>query len=87
VGFKYRNAIAKDDMIYEAFQQAKLCRGKPYEELIMIIRDAIRDNAQSVISQDILPADAALKIQEDALRLRSGDIDIEEEAEETGEMG
>ena len=48
----------------------------------MVIRDAIRDNVKNVISGDILPAEAALKIQEDALRLISGTVSVEE-AEET----
>ena len=70
--------IRTNDIIYNAFQQAGLCRGKPYEKLIMVIRDAIRDNVENVISGDILPEDAALIIQEDALRLRSGEIIVEE---------
>jgi len=70
--------VRNDDIVYGAFQQAKLCRGKPYEEIIRVIRDAVRDNAKSVISGDILPGDAASKIQEDALRLRSGTIPVEE---------
>lgn len=70
--------VRNDDMVYGAFQQAKLCRGKPHEELIRVIRDAIRDNVKNVISGDMLPGDAALKIQEDALRLRSGTISVEE---------
>ncbi len=80
--------IKNNDIILNAFQQAKLCRGKPYEKLIMVIRNAIRDNAKSVISGDMLPEDAALKIQEDALRLRSGDAGVEEieGVEETGEI-
>lgn len=73
--------IRNDDIVYGAFQQAKLCRGKPHEELIRVIRDAIRDNVKNVISGDMLPGDAALKIQEDALRLRSGAISVEEAAE------
>lgn len=72
--------IRTDGIILNSFQQAKLCRGKPYEKLIMVIRDAIRDNTKNVISGNMLPEDAALKIQEDALRLRSGD-DVAEEAE------
>ena len=55
-----------------------MCRGKPNEELIRVIRDAIRDNVKKVISGDILPEDAALKIQEDAIGLRSGDVPVEE---------
>ncbi|PIU28921.1 MAG: hypothetical protein COT09_03610 [Candidatus Hydromicrobium americanum] len=74
--------VRNNDIVYNALQQAKVCRGKPHEELIKVIRDAIRDNTKSVISGDILPAEAALKIQEDALRLRSGTISVEE-ADET----
>ncbi len=74
--------VRNNEIIYNAFQQAKICRGEPDKELIMVIRDAIRDNIESVISGGVLPADAALKIQEDALRLRSGNIPVEE-AEDT----
>ena len=74
--------VRNNDIVYNAFEQAKVCRGKPEEELIMVIRDAIRDNVKNVISGDMLPEDAALKIQEDALRLRSGTVPVEE-AEET----
>lgn len=74
--------VRNDNIVYNAFQQAKICRGKPDDRLIMVIRDAIRDNVKNVISGDILPADAALKIQEDALRLRSGNISVEEEEAE-----
>jgi arabinogalactan oligomer/maltooligosaccharide transport system substrate-binding protein len=76
-----------DDIIYNAFQQAKLCRGKPYERLIMVVRDAIRDSVENVISGDLLPADAATVIQEDALRLRSGEIQVEENEDEAGNGG
>ena len=75
--------IRSDEIILSSFQQAKLCRGKPYDKLIMVIRDAIRDNTKNVISGRMLPEDAALKIQEDALRLRSGDV-IGEEVEKAG---
>jgi len=74
--------VRNNEIIYNAFRQAKVCRGKPEEELIMVIRDAIRNNVKNVISGDILPEDAALKIQEDALRLRSGTVPVEE-ADET----
>jgi ABC-type glycerol-3-phosphate transport system substrate-binding protein len=76
-----------DDTIPNAFLQAKLCRGRPYEKLIMVIRNAIRDNTRSVISGSLLPEDAALKIQEDALRLRSGDVVIEDTAEQGEKEG
>jgi ABC-type glycerol-3-phosphate transport system substrate-binding protein len=76
-----------DDIIYNAFQQAKLCRGKPYERLVMVIRDAIRDSVENVISGDLLPADAGTVMQEDALRLRSGEIPVEESEDEAGDGG
>jgi arabinogalactan oligomer/maltooligosaccharide transport system substrate-binding protein len=80
-------AMRDDDILYNAFQQAKLCRGKPYERLIMVIRDAIRDNVENVISGDLVPADAAILMQEDALRLRSGEILLEEPEDEGGDEG
>jgi len=80
-GMDGNDIFAQDELKYEAFQQAKICRGKPYEKIIMAIRDAVIDNAIGVISQNILPADAALKMQEDALRLRSSTISVEEESE------
>jgi len=83
----YNIMTKTDDIIYNAFQQAKLCRGKPYEKLIMVIRDAIRDNAENVISGDTLPEDAALMIKEDALRLRSGEISVEEPEGESDAEG
>lgn len=79
--------MRNDDITYNAFQQAELCRGKPYERLIMVIRDAIRDNVENVISGDLLPADAAIVMQEDALRLRSGEISVEEGEDEAGDGG
>jgi arabinogalactan oligomer/maltooligosaccharide transport system substrate-binding protein len=79
--------MKSDNIIYNAFQQAELCRGKPYERLIMVIRDAIRDNVENVISGDLLPADAAIVMQEDALRLRSGEIPVEEGEDEAGDGG
>lgn len=83
-----RNIVMRgDDIIYNAFQQAKLCRGKPYERLIMVIRDAIRDSVENVISGDLLPADAATVIQEDALRLRSVGVQVEENGDEAGDGG
>jgi arabinogalactan oligomer/maltooligosaccharide transport system substrate-binding protein len=80
-------AMRADDIIYNAFQQAELCHGKPYERLMMVIRDAIRDSVDDVISGNLLPADAASIMQEDALRLRSGKISVEESEDEAGDGG
>jgi ABC-type glycerol-3-phosphate transport system substrate-binding protein len=64
--------ITGQPLLENAFEQAKICRGKPYSKLIMVIRNAITDNVRSLLAGDITPEDAALKIQEDAIRLRSG---------------
>ncbi len=74
-----------------AYEQAKISRGKPFDQLLMVIRNAISDNVDSLLAGDILPADAALKIQEDAIRLRSGALPLnkstepEQEDQEPGE--
>lgn len=74
--------IADDPLLKAAFEQAEICRGKPYSQLIMIIRNAISDNVKSMLAGDIAPADAALKIQEDAIRLRSGAPPLKKQEEE-----
>ncbi len=74
--------MGSDNIIYNALQQAKLCRGKPYEKLITVIRDVIRDNTGKVLSGDLTPDDAAHLMQEDALRLRYGEISVGETVEE-----
>lgn len=81
-GFGQNEAINGDPLLESAFEQAVLCRGKPYSQLIMIIRNAISDNVKSMLAGDILPADAALKIQEDAIRLRSGTLPLKKQEEE-----
>jgi len=48
----------------------------------MIIRNAISDNVKSMLAGDIVPADAAVKIQEDAIRLRSGTLPLKKQEEE-----
>ena len=72
-------------LLFEAYQQAKISRGKPDDEIIRVIRDAIRDNIEGVISGNILPDEASLKIQEDAIRLRAGIVSEEEAEEEQAE--
>ena len=74
--------ITDDLLLKAAFEQAEICRGKPYSQLIMIIRNAISDNVKSMLAGDIVPADAALKIQADAIRLRSGTLPLKKQEEE-----
>jgi arabinogalactan oligomer / maltooligosaccharide transport system substrate-binding protein len=73
--------FGRDIVLNAAFEQAKICRGKPYDQLLMVIRNAISDNVDSLLAGDILPADAALKIQEDAIRLRSGTLPLKKSSE------
>jgi ABC-type glycerol-3-phosphate transport system substrate-binding protein len=77
-----------DDIIRAGLEQAQISRGKPYEQILMVIRNAINDNVESLLAGDIIPEDAALKIQEDAIRLKSGALPVEpgqEEADESTE--
>ncbi len=74
--------IIGQPLLENAFEQAKICRGKPYSKLIMVIRNAITDNVKSMLAGDITPEDAVLKIQEDAIRLRSGSQPAEETRQE-----
>jgi len=75
-------AIRDNPPVFNAFQQAKICRGKPCDDMIRVIRDAIRINVENVIAGSITPQEAAPKIQLDAIRLKSGSITVEELKEE-----
>jgi len=76
------SAIRDNPLVFNAFQQAKICRGKPCNDMIRVIRDAVRINVENVIAGSITPQEAASKIQLDAIRLKSGDITAEELKEE-----
>jgi ABC-type glycerol-3-phosphate transport system substrate-binding protein len=73
---------SSDPLIVAAMEQAGICRGKPYDQILMVIINAINDNVESLLAGDIVPGDAALKIQEDAIRLRSGIVPLESKQEE-----
>lgn len=70
--------ILSDEHIYYAYRQSKLCRGKPREELLRVIRDSIRINMESVLMGNISIDEVVQKMQEDAINLRNGSINIEE---------
>ena len=76
---------SSDPLIGAALEQAGVCRGKPYDQILMVIINAINDNVESLLAGDIIPGDAALKIQEDAIRLRSGIAPLEPKQEEVQE--
>lgn len=67
-----------DPILQAAMRQESICRGKPNDEIIRVIRDAIRINFENVIMGNITPADAVLKMQEDAIKLKSGNLKVEE---------
>ncbi|MGM0368048.1 MAG: extracellular solute-binding protein [Actinomycetota bacterium] len=70
-------------ILYNAFEQAKLCRGDLPEEVLRAIRDSLRINVEKFLEGDLGIEDAVQKIEEDAIRLRSGTITIEELREES----
>jgi len=73
------SAQAKDNSILQnAMEQEKICRGKPSEDVIRVIRDAIRINFENVIKGNINLQEAVLKMQEDAIKLKSGNLKVEE---------
>jgi arabinogalactan oligomer / maltooligosaccharide transport system permease protein len=78
-----KNAVdsqqAKDNPILQAaMEQENICRGKPNEDVIRVIRDAIRINFENVIKGNITPQEAVLKMQEEAIKLKAGDLKVEE---------
>ncbi|MHB1377805.1 MAG: sugar ABC transporter substrate-binding protein, partial [Candidatus Humimicrobiaceae bacterium] len=70
--------LSGNDLIYNILLQAKVCRGKPQEEDMQLIRDVLRMNIESILSGDISPADAKEKMQEDILKLKSGEIELKD---------
>jgi|GEM_PF-723047 len=71
-------SLSGDDLLYNTLLQAKICRGKPQEEDMQPIRDVLRINIESVLSGDISPADAKEKMQEDLLKLKSGEVELKD---------
>ena len=72
------SSLSGNDLIYNILLQANVCRGKPQEEDMQLIRDVLRMNIESVLSGDISPADAKEKMQEDLLKLKSGEIELKD---------
>jgi maltose-binding protein MalE len=71
-------SLSGNDLTYNILLQAKICRGKPQEEDMQLIRDVLRMNIESILSGDITPADAKEKMQEDLLKLKSGEIELKD---------
>jgi len=73
-----KSQLLNDDIIYNILLQAKICRGKPQEDDLRLIRDVLRLNIESVIAGNITPKDAKDKMQEDIIKLKSGEIKAED---------
>ncbi len=71
-------SLSGEDLLYNILLQAKICRGKPQEEDMQPIRDVLRINIESILSGDISPADAKEKMQEDLLKLKSGEVELKD---------
>jgi ABC-type glycerol-3-phosphate transport system substrate-binding protein len=70
--------VKNNPILKAAMEQEEICRGKPSEDLIRVIRDVIRINFENVIKGNITPQEAVLKMQEDAIKLKSGNFKVEE---------
>lgn len=64
--------IASNQVYSAEMQQIEICRGKPPEEALRAIRAAIMMNLENVLNGNISPEEAAVKMQEDVIKLRSG---------------
>lgn len=73
-----KEELLNNDIIYNVLLQAKICRGKPQEDDMRLITDVMRVNLESVIAQDITPEYAKDKMQEDIIKLKSGEIKVED---------
>lgn len=70
--------VKDNPILLGEMEQEKICRGKPREDVIRVIRNAILINFENVIKGNITPQDAALKMQEDAIKLISGNLKVED---------
>jgi ABC-type glycerol-3-phosphate transport system substrate-binding protein len=77
-------STAKNDQNFIGqFDQAGICRGKPPEDILRFIRDAIMINTENVLNGNITAEEAIIKMQEDALSLKSGNTGAGETAATT----
>lgn len=72
--------IKNDQIIMGQLDQAGICRGKPPEDILRFIRDAVMINTENVLNGNITAEEAIIKMQEDALSLKSGKIGVTETA-------
>jgi maltose-binding protein MalE len=82
IEFESTDTNVNDEIIEKLMEISRSCRGKPNQSILRAIRDAVRINSENVILGNISSDEAALKIQEDAIKLKSGGIRIEAPLEE-----
>ncbi len=78
-----REEIMTNDILYNTLLQVKICRGQIPEEDLRLIREVIKLNVESLISGNISVEDAADKMQEDIIKMKSGQLKIEDFTETT----
>jgi hypothetical protein len=80
-------STVKNDQIFTGqFDQAGICRGKPPEDILRFIRDAIMINTENVLNGNITAEEAIIKMQEDALSLKSGKTGVSETTSTTAKQ-
>ncbi len=77
---KQLSTVKNNGIFSGQLDQAGICRGKPPEDILRFIRDAIMINTENVLNGNITAEEAILKMQEDALSLKSGKTGVTETA-------
>ncbi len=75
--------VKNDPILSGQLSQALICRGKPPTDILRFIRDSIRINVENVLNGNITPEEAIIKMQEDALSLKSGKTGTSESSAST----
>ena len=78
-----REDIMTNDILYNTLLQVKICRGQIPEEDLRLVREVIKLNIESLIAGNISAEDAAVKMQEDIIKMKSGQLKIEDFTETT----
>ncbi|MBN1299452.1 MAG: extracellular solute-binding protein [Actinobacteria bacterium] len=71
--------IKNNEILYNEMQQLKIARGKIPADILMVISDAINLNLESIMAQNISVEEAVKKMQEDAIKLKTGSKNLNQE--------
>ncbi len=80
-----KEEVFSDDVLYNALLQLKICRGALPEEDMRLVREVIKANTEKLIAGGISVEDAANKMQEDIIKMKSGQLKIENYSKTTSE--